>query len=57
MTIAKVKRTVSFKFGKSLRAGTLVEVRQTNENTCLVRKNNSEPNLEYLVMKDSLSKV
>ena len=54
MKTGKVNRTINFKFGKALRKGTQVEIRQTNENTYMVRKA-SEPNLEYLVMKDAIT--
>lgn len=56
MKTAKLNRTIRFKFGKALRKGTLVEIAETKENTCLVRKA-SEPTLEYLVMKDALDIV
>lgn len=56
MKTAKLNRTIRFKFGKALRKGLLVEIAQTNENTCLVRRA-SEPTLEYLVSKDALDIV
>lgn len=56
MQSEKLNRTIRFKFGKSLRIGTLVEICQTKENTCLVRIP-SEPTLEYLVSKDALTKT
>ncbi len=56
MKTAKLNRTIRFKFGKALRKGTLVEIAETKENTCLVRRA-SEPTLEYLVSKDALDIV
>jgi hypothetical protein len=56
MKTAKLNRTIRFKFGKALRKGLLVEIAQTNENTCLVRRA-SEPTLEYLISKDALDIV
>jgi len=53
MKKAILNRTIPFKFGQSLPKGTEVEIRQTNENTCMVRKA-SEPTLEYIVSKDAL---
>lgn len=44
MKTARLNRTVDFKFGQSLRIGTLVQIAQVNENTC------------YLVSKDALDK-
>jgi len=56
MKHAKLNRTITFKFGKVLRKGSLVEIRQTDETTCMVRRA-SEPNLEYIVSKDALDIV
>ena len=56
METGKLNRTIRFKFGRSLRKGTKVQIAEVKENTCLVRIA-SEPNLEYLVMKDAITKT
>lgn len=53
---AKMKRTIDFKFGQSLSKGREVEIRQVNENTCMVRME-KQPTLEFIVSKDALELI
>jgi hypothetical protein len=49
-----MNRTVNFKFANVLPKGTEVTIRQTNENTYMVMRED-EPTIEYLVMKDAVT--